>query len=113
MCSIFGLISLSDKFNSTELLRQCKVASDTMIYRGPDNSGTYNYKNVYLAHNRLSIIDLRNIANQPMVSKDGNNVIIFNGKKFIIIINYQLHFTKLDSLSDTEVLLFHLEKNSG
>ena len=111
MCSIFGLISLSDKFNSTELLRQCKVASDTMIYRGPDNSGTYNYKNVYLAHNRLSIIDLRNIANQPMVSKDGNNVIVFNGE----IYNYnQLStaFTKLDSLSDTEVLLFHLE-NSG
>lgn len=109
MCSIFGLISLSNKFNADELLNQCKLASNTMIYRGPDNSGIYNYKNTYLAHNRLSIIDLRKIANQPMFSGDGKNVLVFNGE----IYNYnQLStaFTKLDLLSDTEVLLYCLKR---
>lgn len=109
MCSIFGLISLSNKVNADELLKQCKLASNTMIYRGPDNSGIYNYKNTYLAHNRLSIIDLRKIANQPMFSGDGKNVLVFNGE----IYNYnQLStaFTKLDLLSDTEVLLYCLKR---
>ena len=109
MCSIFGLISLSNKFNTSELLEQCKLASNTMIYRGPDNSGIYNYKNTYLAHNRLSIIDLRRIANQPMLSEDNKNVLIFNGE---IYNHNQLStaFTQLGTLSDTEVLLQYLIK---
>ena len=62
-----------------------------------------------LVHNRLSIIDLSNEANQPMSSNNGN-VITFNGE----IYNYKELKKKLNydfkTLSDTEVILAMYEK---
>ena len=38
------------------------------------------YDGIYLSHTRLSIIDLNETANQPMISSCGRYVIIFNGE---------------------------------
>ncbi len=62
--------------------------------------------NTQLGHVRLSIIDLSEVANQPIYSTDGNYVIIFNGE----IYNYkslkeQLKEFEFRTSSDTEVLL--------
>src|SRR5262249_40984809 len=61
-----------------------------------------------LAHRRLSIIDLSDRASQPMISKDGRFVIVYNGE----IYNYPALRAELEtagvpfhSTSDTEVLL--------
>ena len=63
---------------------------------------------VGLAHSRLSIIDLTDKANQPMVSPDGRFVLTFNGE----IYNYveiadelRRGGVSLQTSSDTEVLL--------
>jgi len=76
-------------------------------HRGPDNQSVWSDDFVALAHQRLSIIDLTDAANQPFVKK--HLVIIFNGE----IYNYKELRQKLQSEkgvtfstnSDTEVIL--------
>jgi asparagine synthase (glutamine-hydrolysing) len=83
-----------------------------LSHRGPDGTGIFLDEKISLGHNRLSIIDTRSIANQPMRSNDGRFVVIFNGE----IYNFQDLRKKLESLyffvtnSDTEVILAAYKK---
>ena len=72
MCGIFGAINTNEKIDEGRVL----AARDTLAYRGPDDSGLYItcthaslHPNVFLAHRRLSIIDLSPAAHQPMFEK--------------------------------------------
>lgn len=76
--------------------------------RGPDFQDIYHDSNVGLGHRRLSVIDTRAIANQPMWDESKRYCIIFNGEIF----NFKLLKEELLSRgvqffseSDTEVLL--------
>ena len=76
--------------------------------RGPDNQSVVVEDGFALGHVRLSIIDVREEANQPMRDKSGRYVIVYNGE----IYNFQeLRETlrkkniQLRTNSDTEVLL--------
>lgn len=76
--------------------------------RGPDNEGTFFDGPVALGHRRLSIIDLSEKANQPMIDAQHNLVLVFNGT----IYNYpQLRSQLKDkghqfvSHGDSEVIL--------
>lgn len=75
--------------------------------RGPDAIGTFEDEHVALGHARLSVLDLET-GNQPMVSDDTNEVLVFNGE----IYNFKELRLKLESegavfttSSDTEVIL--------
>ena len=75
-------------------------------HRGPDDSGLWADTNAGLGHQRLSIIDLSPTGHQPMISEDGNLVLIFNGE----IYNFRELKTQFDDLhfrfdNDTEVIL--------
>jgi asparagine synthase (glutamine-hydrolysing) len=83
---------------------------EAMRSRGPDASGQWlsHDRHVGFGHRRLSIIDIGDRANQPMLSREGDLVIIFNGE----IYNYRELRDELirageqfDTTSDTEVLL--------
>ncbi len=50
-----------------------------LVPRGPDNEGRYSDGPVALGHRRLSIIDLSERANQPMVDDELGLVLVFNG----------------------------------
>lgn len=87
-------------------------ALHAMRLRGPDDSGYEMFHmgqaTVGLAQARLSIIDLSAAGHQPMRSRDGRWVIVFNGE----IYNYRELRIELRGLghefvsdSDTEVLL--------
>lgn len=87
---------------------------DRIIHRGPDDSGTYVDEAVALGMRRLSIIDVGG-GKQPISSKDGSIIIVFNGE----IYNYRElrkglvargHTFKTES--DTEVIL-HLYEERG
>ncbi|RXJ98045.1 asparagine synthase (glutamine-hydrolyzing) [Arcobacter sp. CECT 8986] len=71
--------------------------------RGPDFQASKTIDNNSFAHTRLSIIDLDNEANQPMIFDE--ILIVFNGE----IYNYQelikQHNLKCKTKSDTEVLI--------
>ena len=83
------------------------AATDSLIHRGPDQQGTYESECVSLGAVRLKIIDLQ-AGDQPMISEDGNTVLVFNGE----IYNHRELRAELESRgdkfktnSDTEVVL--------
>ena len=103
MCGICGIVGY---LNEEEL----NIMNTSIEHRGPDASGTYvdteNF--VSLAHRRLSIIDLSENGNQPMISKDNNVIIVFNGEiyNYIEIRNELLEKGyNFATGSDTEVII--------
>ena len=74
MCGIIG----GNSFNSKE---QVELSLKKIIHRGRDNSTVIEPLNgLFMAHNRLSIQDLSEIANQPFEDADGEVVVVFNGE---------------------------------
>ena len=69
------------KFNNV-ILRMNSAVS----HRGPDFSSQWEDNNfgIALGHQRLSILDLSNAGNQPMISQSGRFVITYNGEHIII-----------------------------
>lgn len=54
--------------------------NERIVHRGPDMGSTYIDDGIALGFRRLSILDLRAEASQPMTSADGKSVIVFNGE---------------------------------
>jgi len=52
---------------------------DSLIHRGPDDSGLFISGNVGITHRRLSIVDVT-AGKQPMCNEDGTIHIVFNGE---------------------------------
>ena len=107
MCGIAGVYSLGSHQPDPD---RASRMSSVMAHRGPDGHGLWQseQKNLILVHRRLSIIDLSDSAAQPMLSKDGQITIVFNGE----IYNYIEVREELKKLgmefhtsSDTEVVI--------
>jgi asparagine synthase (glutamine-hydrolysing) len=83
MCGIVGKMFLDPaRAVSGDELR---AMGEIMAYRGPDGEGVWCDGNVGLGHRRLAIIDLSDVASQPMCNEDGTVWITFNGE----IYNFQ------------------------
>ncbi len=81
-----------------------------MAARGPDGLGEWssNDGRLILGHRRLSILDLSERANQPMVSDDGRFVISYNGEIYNtpeLRAQVEAQGRHIRTTSDTEVLL--------
>ncbi len=106
MCGICGFIS---KKRITE--EELRIMNDTMIHRGPNDSGVaiYEDKNGYgvgLAQRRLSILDLSPLGHQPMDSADGRITIVFNGEIYNFLeLREELSDYPFKSRCDTEVII--------
>ncbi|WP_158837993.1 asparagine synthase (glutamine-hydrolyzing) [Polaribacter sp. L3A8] len=99
MCGIAGIVG---DHSSKELLFKML---DAQKHRGPDNTGSWCNDNVFLGHNRLSIIDLSEEANQPFTDFSQRYQIIFNGEIYNYIeLKKELDYNFITN-SDTEVLL--------
>lgn len=53
--------------------------AEAIAHRGPDGEGYYVKDNIALGHRRLAILDISPKGAQPMTSKDGDWVVVFNG----------------------------------
>src|SRR5262245_4694092 len=79
-----------------------------LAHRGPDDHGVFSENAVALVFRRLAILDLAPSGHQPMLSRDGRHVIVFNGEIYNFIelreelqgLGHAFHST-----GDTEVLL--------
>ena len=105
MCGICGEIrfdgAVIDQYTKDSMM-------DAISARGPDSSGNYSNKSVFLGHHRLSVIDTTDRSNQPMVDKQLSLIIVFNG----VIYNYislredlKREGYRFESNGDTEVIL--------
>ncbi len=109
MCGIAGAInySLSNQVKSEVI--------ESLRHRGPDSQNSFQSEdgNTWLAHTRLSIIDLTTDAAQPMSSDCGRWKIVFNGEIYNYIeLRNQLiqEGCEFQTKSDTEVFLVGLAK---
>lgn len=98
MCGIAGIVG----HNNTETINEMLTIQQ---HRGPDNTAVYVEKGVQLGHNRLSIIDLSNLANQPFENEEF--VLVFNGEiyNYLEIKEELTPYFQFNTNSDTEVLL--------
>jgi len=103
MCSINGFT-----FQDKELIQKMNLATK---HRGPDATNIFISDQISLGHNRLSIIDVREVANQPMTTDEGRYTLVFNGE----IYNFQEIKKELSEYTfvtngDTEVILKGYQK---
>jgi asparagine synthase (glutamine-hydrolysing) len=106
MCGIVGIFDLREKREiNRDLLSRM---NETQFHRGPDEGGLHTEAGLGFGHRRLSIIDLSS-GQQPMISRDKNAVLTFNGE----IYNFQELRQELEALGyifdthcDTEVILY-------
>ncbi len=107
MCGIVGFIS--NEIVNESILKEMVTS---IHHRGPNDNG-FNFfqvsnKNIFLGHTRLSILDTTDHAHQPMVSEDGNFILIYNGEVYNYIeIKEELKALgyTFESTGDTEVVL--------
>ncbi|HIA64939.1 TPA: asparagine synthase (glutamine-hydrolyzing) [Candidatus Poribacteria bacterium] len=105
MCGITGIFNLDGASVSPVVLRKM---TDAIAHRGPDGEGFYLDNFIGLGHRRLAIIDLSSAGRQPMISRDQQVVLSYNGE----IYNFQELRQELESRryefysqTDSEVVL--------
>ena len=108
MCGFVGFVGKTQ--NKKEIINKMMAR---IIHRGPDMGGSYIDEDVALGFRRLSIIDLSEIGNQPMLSEDKSIAVVFNGEIYNfmdlrkdLISKGHTFITK----GDTEVLLHGYEE---
>lgn len=80
MCGLAGVLLTERK--SIPIADIVDRMAMTLVHRGPDNGGTWvdSTSGIGLSHRRLSILDLSEQGHQPMVSENGNYIVVFNGE---------------------------------
>ena len=110
MCGLAGLIDLSQSTTRDALTAAAAAMADTLAHRGPDSSGVWvdETAGIALGHRRLAIIDLSPAGHQPMLTRDGDFALIYNG----LVYNFEELRSELEAIgrrfysrSDTEVIL--------
>jgi asparagine synthase (glutamine-hydrolysing) len=114
MCGIVGSFHPTQSSSGPEVVARMR---DRMAHRGPDGAGIWVSadRRCTLGHRRLSIIDLSDVASQPMSNASSTVTLVFNGE----IYNHADLRCELQALgkyewktdhSDTEVLLHAYEE---
>ncbi len=105
MCGIAGVFNLNGE---PFALANLKKMAQTIGHRGPDGDGYFVENNIAIAHKRLAILDVSSRGAQPMISKDGNWIITFNGCIYNFLTLQQELKAKgheFTSTTDTEVIV--------
>lgn len=105
MCGIAGIVRMDGEAVSKSVIQRM---TDSVRHRGPDDEGIYISGPVGLGHRRLSILDLSPKGHQPMLGRDGDYVLVYNGEVY----NYVEIRSELESNghifqsnTDSEVIL--------
>jgi len=110
MCGIYGILALTGGRRRPE--ETLDRMGDSIVHRGPDDSGHYVDGDLLLGMRRLSIIDVEG-GHQPIASEDGQVVAVCNGE----IYNFRSLRRELEDLghrfathSDSEVVVHGYEE---
>ena len=72
MCGITGAIYAGGMISNDEYGN----FSNSLMHRGPDASKICKVGNTWLEHSRLSIIDVSDLAHQPLKIEENENIFI-------------------------------------
>ncbi len=103
MCGIAGFTTK----NWCAPPERIREATATLIHRGPDQQGVFHSNLFSLGAARLKIIDLDH-GNQPILTKDGDGGIVFNGEIYnhlVLRAELEKRGHRFESHSDTETVL--------
>ena len=80
MCGLAGFLVPNGRSGALDAI--ARDMAETLAHRGPDDAGVWTDEaaGIALAHRRLSVVDLSPAGHQPMRSKSGRFVIVFNGE---------------------------------
>jgi asparagine synthase (glutamine-hydrolysing) len=116
MCGIAGIVVRDPSADSPRDQERLIAALDRLRHRGPDDVGFYTAPGVRVGNRRLAIQDLTAAGHQPMLSRGGSTVLVFNGE----IYNYlELRRTleraghTFGTRTDTEVVLAAFDEWGG
>ncbi len=108
MCGIAGALATDSSNSNIDLTSLVGRMVHAIHHRGPDDSGVHVKSGIGLGHARLSVIDLSEAGHQPMMTRNDQIRIVFNGE----IYNFKELRTELEkkgyqfqSHTDTEVIL--------
>ncbi len=76
MCGICGIFDFKGQSPAADTITRMQQALEK---RGPDSAGQFIQGPIGLGHRRLSIIDLSDRSNQPLIDKTLGLVLVFNG----------------------------------
>ena len=105
MCGITGSVNYKITDENLAVLK----------HRGPDYQELQirelGKNTIYLAHTRLSILDLSAAGNQPMFTQCGKYAIVFNGEIYNHLdLRKKIAFNSFKSHSDTETILYYIKE---
>lgn len=106
MCGISGIITLTHK-RIPQLEHSLKVMNYLQRHRGPDGEGVWVHHDEFVGfgHRRLRILDLSDMAAQPMTDNSGN-WIVYNGEIYNYLeLKEKIGLDQFKTRSDTEVIL--------
>ena len=109
MCGVTGFVGWKGSLDSA--LSTLNKMKNSLVHRGPDGNDIWksNSANAFLAHTRLSILDLSKKGSQPMKSKCGRYILSYNGEIYNHLEIRNLLKRKKDSSwqssTDSETLL--------
>jgi asparagine synthase (glutamine-hydrolysing) len=116
MCGFAGFLDARGRLDPNDYRSIVQRMADTLVHRGPDDAGAWTdpAAGIAFGFRRLSILDLSQEGHQPMTSRSGRYVIVFNGE----IYNHAEIRAKIESSgqvawrghSDTEVLLEAIDR---
>lgn len=102
MCGIAGFTKGGDQKTLEKMIA-------VLGHRGPDNTGFFGCDDVFMAHSRLSILDLSDAGHQPMKCSSDTVAISYNGE----IYNFKelreelrQKGCKFSTNTDTEVIIY-------
>ncbi len=110
MCGILGVVRRGGEAAAAPF----GAALRLLAHRGPDGTGTWTERSeradasVAFGHRRLSVVDLSAAAAQPMASRDGRLVVVYNGEIYNHVelrAELEARGAAFRSRGDTEVLL--------
>ena len=109
MCGVGGFY-LKNSFALEGVKFLLRSICQKQNHRGPDSNGYWidNDKKIGLTHNRLSILDLSELASQPLKSRDKTCVLSFNGEIYnwrALRVELEAKGVVFSSCSDSEVIV--------
>ena len=84
MCGLTGAFDPNQQLGADSLRQMVGQMTSAIVHRGPDDVGLWSDSEARVAfgHRRLSIIDLTEAGQQPMISANGRWVIAYNGEMY-------------------------------
>lgn len=115
MCGLVGFWDFKAETSKVELLAIGQKMGKAISHRGPDSEDAWCDETIGLtfSHLRLAIVDLSEAGHQPMISRSGGSVIVYNGEIYnapelrALLGVEGIHFR---GHSDTEVILEACER---